>query len=177
MTPREFLEQIVRPDIDAFHADYGNIRLAYHAVTSVDALAAHLFQWCRVNNPSATLGAGDDSLFRYHLAQKDKDFALVRDLAKAQKHVEITKTATAVSSQSQVVARGVGYGEGGYGTGRYGGPIQAIVTTNAGELKYLEGAVDAARDFLEREMSAAGVPRQRSHSDDLAACRTPFPKV
>jgi hypothetical protein len=158
MTPRDFLKQIVQPDIDIFHADYGNIRLAYHAVASTDALAAHLFQWCRVNNPPAALNANDDSHFRHLLAQKDKHFALIRDVAKAQKHVEITKTSTAVSSASQVAARGIGWGEGGFGEGRFGGPVQAIVTTNAGELKYIEEAVDGARDFLEREMNAAGVP-------------------
>jgi hypothetical protein len=41
MTPREFLEAVVRFDVAEFRDEYGNIRRAYHAVTAVDALAAH----------------------------------------------------------------------------------------------------------------------------------------
>ena len=101
---------------------------------------------------AAALGAKDDSQFRHLLAQKDKHFALVRDTAKAQKHAVITKTASTVSTANQVVARGVGYGEGGYGQDRFGDPVQAIATTNAGELKYLEEAADGACNFIEQEM-------------------------
>ena len=42
MTPREFLEAVVRFDVAEFRDEYGNIRRAYHAVTAVDALAAHI---------------------------------------------------------------------------------------------------------------------------------------
>jgi hypothetical protein len=40
MTPREFLEAVVRLDVAEFRDEYGSIRRAYHAVTAVDALAA-----------------------------------------------------------------------------------------------------------------------------------------
>ena len=56
MTPIEFLEEIVRPNVAAFHADYGSLRNAYNAVASVDALAAHPFVWCTVNVPGEVTG-------------------------------------------------------------------------------------------------------------------------
>lgn len=37
MTPRKFLEAVVRLDVAEFSDEYGSIRRAYHAVTAVDA--------------------------------------------------------------------------------------------------------------------------------------------
>ena len=61
MTPREFLENVVRPNVEDFDANYGSVRQAYNAVAAVDALAAHLYLWCKTNAPSEIAGVSDDS--------------------------------------------------------------------------------------------------------------------
>ena len=89
MTPREFLEAVVRFDVAEFRDEYGDIRRAYHAVTAVDALAAHIFVWCRTNAPAEITGLDDDTHYRGQLSERSSDFRLLRDIAKAQKHVHL----------------------------------------------------------------------------------------
>ena len=51
MTPGEFLQTVVRPNMEEFNADPGNVRRAYNAVAVVDALAAHIYMWCKTTVP------------------------------------------------------------------------------------------------------------------------------
>src|SRR3989454_4985189 len=82
MIPREFLDQVVRPNVAEFHANYGSLRHGYNAVAAADALVAHIFWYIR-NAPAQ----GDDTAYRATLASQNHDFRLLRDIAKAQKHV------------------------------------------------------------------------------------------
>jgi hypothetical protein len=91
MTPKEFLDDVVQPNVAAFHQDYASLRHAFNAIASVDALAAHLFVWCKANKPAETYSASSDTDYRHKLASLCPAFALLRDIAKAQKHVHFTK--------------------------------------------------------------------------------------
>ena len=152
MTPREFLDQVVRPNVADFHANYGSLRHGYNAVAVVDALAAHIFWYIR-NAPAQ----GDDTAYRATLASRNHDFRLLRDIAKAQKHVRLTKGVPQVVRAEQVSARSISYGEGQYGAGRYDGPPQLVVDINPGDFRYVESVVDAALTFLEGEMQRLGI--------------------
>ena len=157
MTPGEFLKTVVRPNVEEFNADYGNVRRAYNAVAAVDALAAHIYVWCKTNAPSEIVGLDDDTYYRGRLAGSSSDFRLLCDIAKAQKHVQLDRGQPEVTTAAQVTARAFGYGEGGYGGGRYGGPPQVVVTTDNGELRYVEKIVAAALVLLEAEMTRLNV--------------------
>jgi hypothetical protein len=152
MTPNEFLDNVVRPNVAAFHQDYASLRHAFNAIASVDALAAHLFVWCKANKPAESYGANNDIDYRYKLASLCPAFALLRDIAKAQKHVHLTQGKPQITHEHQVTSRPVGFGEGGWGCGRWGGPPQVVVDIAAGELAYLEEVVDKALAFIEGEM-------------------------
>ena len=145
MIPREFLDQVVRPNVAEFHANYGSLRHGYNAVAAADALVAHIFWYIR-NAPAQ----GDDTAYRATLASQNHDFRLLRDIAKAQKHVRLTKGVPQVVRAEQVSARPIGYGEGQYGAGRYGGPPQLVVDINPGDFRYVESVVDAALAFLSK---------------------------
>ena len=153
MTPREFLENVVRPNVQDFDANYGSVRHAYNAVAAVDALAAHLYLWCKTNAPSEIADVSDDTHYRARLAQSSSDFRLLRDIAKAQKHVHLDRGPTEVTAAAQVAARSIGFGEARWGEGRWGGPPQVVVTTDGGELRYVEQIVATALTVLETEMS------------------------
>ena len=158
MTPREFLNTLVRPNLAEFHQRYDDLRLAFNAVASIDAMAAHLYHWCVNNMPNELVGLRrEDDGYREHLAGKHADFALLRDIAKAQKHVRLTKGTPQVQAAAQMNTRAIGWGEGGYGKGRYGGPPQVVVDKNAGGFEYVEELVDSAVAFLEAEMTRLGV--------------------
>jgi hypothetical protein len=161
VTPGEFLQTVVHSNVEEFNADYGNVRRAYNAVAAVDALAAHIYVWCKTNAPLEIAGVNDDSHYRGRLAGCSSDFRLLRDIAKAQKHVHLDDPSRRgkpeVTTSAQVTARPIAYGEGPYGGGRYGGPPQVVVTTDKGELRYVEQIVAAALVLLEAEMTRLNI--------------------
>lgn len=150
MTPREFLDLIVRPNMDEFRNDYADLRKAFNVSFSVDALAAHIYD---ASGRAAGTGAKDDSAFRAELAANSPDFALVRDIAKALKHVELDRHSPAVKRADQVEKRALGWGEARWGEGRWGSPPQVVVTTNSGDKRVVETVLGNALSFLESEMA------------------------
>lgn len=154
MTPAEFLETVVKPNRAELDANYRSVRLAFNCVAAVDALAAHLFWWREKSGcPS---GCANDSAYRQTLAGRSPQFAIIRDIAKAQKHVELRQGRPTLTSASQVGVSGVGYGEGAFGRGRFGGVAQVLVQLNDGTWDYVESLLDECIDFLENEMQIAG---------------------
>jgi hypothetical protein len=89
MTPREYLHLVARPNQEAFAADVFDPRLAYNAIATADALAAHIYVWCRINAPSEIIGLHDDNAYRREIRLRDANTGLVHDVAKALKHVEL----------------------------------------------------------------------------------------
>jgi hypothetical protein len=152
MNARNFLEQVVRQNLDEFRADFDSVRRAQNAVASVDALAAHIFHDCR----SHFSRIKDDTEYRDYLARKDTAFRLLRDVAKANKHVRLDRGTPTVVSADQVSSRTIGYGEGDYGRGRYSA-AQVIVDIAPGNFAYIETILDESVAFLETEMASLGL--------------------
>jgi hypothetical protein len=131
MMPREFLEKVVRPNISEWEANFGSERHAYNPVAAVDSLTAHLYVWCKANAPAEIVGISDDSQYRASLARRSPDFGLLRDIAKALKHVQLTSGKPQVANAGQVTTRSLGWCEERLGEGRWGGPPQVVVTTDS----------------------------------------------
>jgi len=89
MGPREFRDTIVIPNVEEFRANFSEVRRAFNAAMALDALSAQIYIWCIVNAPDKVAGIKDDTRYREWLAQQDPDFRLLRDFAKAQKHVHL----------------------------------------------------------------------------------------
>ena len=154
MTPREFLETVVRPNIDNLTGKNGSLIDAYNAVAAVDALAGHLFVWLRQNKPGAIVMCRDDTEYREKLAERSPDFRFLRDLAKAQKHVELRRGQPVVTSVAQVTSRSLGWDEG---EPRFNEPNQATVQANVGELRLIEAVIANAIDALQAVMASHGL--------------------
>jgi hypothetical protein len=156
--PREFLEDVVRPNVADFHDKFDSVRHAYNAVVSIDSLAAHLYHWCRTNAPAEVAGISrQDDGYREVLAIKNPDFSLIRDIAKAQKHVRLTRGSPQVTSAAQMNVRGITWGEGNWGEGRWGGVPQVIIDKDSGSFAFVESLVDLAISFFEGEMTRLNV--------------------
>jgi len=151
MTPREYLEQIVRPNLAALADNYGDIRKAMTAVHSADALAAHIFH--AVGGRIVT-GAADDTAYRELLAGENGEFRMVRDIAKAAKHVVLERGKPLVSAADQIASNDVSWNEAAAGEAS---PSQAVVATDAGMHRVIATVVRKAVDFLEAEMAAFGI--------------------
>lgn len=149
----DHLEQIVRPNMADLADAYGDVRRAFNAIAAVDALAGHIWRWCRTNAVHEIEDIQDDSDYRRRLSQKNVDFALVRDMAKAQKHIHLTRGNPQVSGADQVETRSLGWGQARYGEGRYGSPPQVVVETEEGEVHVVETVLCRAIVFLESEMT------------------------
>lgn len=156
MTPREFLNVVVQPNVVDFHGNFHDVRHAFNAVNAVDALAAHLYVWAKVRGLAAVATIRDDSHYRQTLASRNQSFELLRDIAKAQKHVHLTKHNPKIIKASQIDARSIGWGEGGFGEGRFDGVEQVVVNIASDEFAYVEEIVDSSLIFLKTEMSQFG---------------------
>jgi hypothetical protein len=157
MGPREFFAEVVEKNVAEFHANCASLRHALNAIASVDALVAHICEWCRINAPHELQG-GDDTGFRQTLALKSLNFEMLRDTVKAQKHVRLDRGNPKVTTASQTSSRAVGFGEGGFGLGRFGGSPQVVIDDNSGHMHYVEHVVDEALEFLKGEMTRLGIP-------------------
>lgn len=114
MDPRNHYNTVVQPNVAAFLQHYADLRQAFNAAAAADALAAHLYWWCDANNPQQIAGVTrHDDGYREKLAQSNADFALLRDVAKAQKHAKLVRGTPQVSTAAQSVTAGRGYGVGG----------------------------------------------------------------
>jgi hypothetical protein len=152
MTLQEFHDQVVLPNVADFNANFSSLRHAFNAIAAVDALAAHIYKWCEMNAITHICGINNDNAYRHELAKRNRDFELLRDIAKLQKHVHLKFGEPLVTRAEQMTARPIGYGEGGYGEGRIGGEAQVVVDVNPGEIYYVGAIVDRALAFLEGEM-------------------------
>jgi len=152
VTPRTFLEDIARPNVADFSENFSELRRAFNAVAAVDALAAHLYQYLNEISHQDVANIPDDSHYRNQIAQDFPDFGLLRDIAKSQKHVRLTRYNPKVSLAANTQVKQLGFGAGRFGEGRYGSPKQVVVVTDAGENRVVETLVKGSLDFLERRL-------------------------
>jgi len=152
VTLAEFLERVVRPNMMEFQFD-GDERAAFNAIAAVDALAAHFFMWCKQRAHPLAAGCRDDTDFRETLARRDANFEIFRDVAKAQKHVDLTRGTPTVKSADQIA---LGFfaslGEVAFGDS----DTRVLIQTNKGHIVEGRLVVGLALDFLVREMRQAG---------------------
>jgi hypothetical protein len=158
MDPRRHYDDIVEPNLKEFHDNFASLRHAFNVAAAADALAAHIYWWCVENNPGEVAGITSDTGYREKLAKADSSFALLRDVAKAHKHVKLTRSNPMVSSSEQSTAMSVGYGVRGYSEGRFIGVTQIFIVTESGEALYFENIIRNATRFLCAQMERVGVP-------------------
>lgn len=99
MTPKDYLNLVVEPNFAAFAKDQGDARLAYNAVHSIDALAAHVFYWCHTHATQEVAGLRDDDAYRREVKKDRANLALLHDMAKALKHVELNRNSRVMTAQ------------------------------------------------------------------------------
>lgn len=155
---RKFNEQIVKPTLAEFDAEFSSLRRAFLAVAVVDALAAQIYAQAVEHdiNPFDLLGWHkdgkpkqlSDSAFRHRIAEDCTGFKVIRDVAKANKHALLTTGQPLVKRSDQTVSKSKGYGLGRFGKGRCGGVDQVMVQLLSGEEIYLEHQILEAHDTL-----------------------------
>jgi hypothetical protein len=90
MSPLTFLNVVVQPNVQLALQEPGNMRCAVNAVLTIDALAGMLYVDFKRRNDQVVVGLKTDDKYRDNLAEKDESFRILRDLAAAYKHGELT---------------------------------------------------------------------------------------
>lgn len=150
----KFHREILQPTLSDFKKEPAMLHRGFNAVAAVDAYSAHIFQELisKKKNPFSEIGSsvskGNDSTFRNELAKQDQSFQLLRDLAKANKHARLDRHDPKVNGSDDTQQKSLGWGEGGFGEGRYGGSPQLYVTDQDGKEHNLESLLDASLSFL-----------------------------
>lgn len=138
MTPYEYLELVVRPNYDDMLADISDVRKTHNAIAAIDALAAHIFYWCKDNAQVEVNGLGDDGNFRYDVSKNRAFLQQLHGIAKAAKHFRITRGKNqipVIETITDLAPRSFGYGEGVYGAGPYGGGEQVSFMADGAKMQ------------------------------------------
>jgi hypothetical protein len=69
----------------------------------------------------------------------------------------VLSSAPVIAGAEQISTRAVGYGEGPYGHGGYGGPPQVVIDIDTSTMRYVGQIVDSALRLLEGEMARLNI--------------------
>jgi len=154
---REYLTVVVKPNLEAMSTGVADPRLTYNAVATADALAAHIFYWCRANAPAEVSGLKDISAYRQEQKKHKANAALMYDVAKALKHVELDRGAPRIRLATDILPQQFGYEEGAYGVGPFGGGEQMSAIVDGRKVQ-LAWTIRSVVEFYEGEMDRLRIP-------------------
>jgi hypothetical protein len=155
---RDFYKSVVVPNVESFEANFGDMRASFNAVHAGDALSAHVYQIADEMNLLGVPPPRDDSAFRQTLSQQNEYFQLLRDVAKAQKHVVLTNYKPLITDSRETIPHQLTWDEGRWDEGRWDSPEQVCVKTNTGEYRPVKAIVRQGLSFLLSHAKAIGIP-------------------
>ncbi len=156
--PRQFFEDYVKPNYEAWRANQLDVRLAKNAVADANNMAARVFMHWEKNDPSKVYGVTSEGRYRAELTAREcRDFGLVRDVAEAHKHVELDRAPRQVTRSEQTTVGGMGYGEGGWSEGTYGGGPQLVITLDNGRKRALSAVLKDVIEMWARLLAGWGL--------------------
>jgi hypothetical protein len=121
---KDFFEQIVEPSFTEFMSAPSSFRTAFNAATALFHMHEWLYEYKKAELEAKYslpfLKKGD---FWGHVETLVPLSKFIRDLANASKHVRLTlRPSTSMTHIANTVIQTVGFGQGGYGVGRYSAP-------------------------------------------------------
>ena len=162
--PRDFFETHVRPNYQAWLNSPLEEHLAKNAVAEANNMAERMYHHLSMNNPQLIFGAKKPSEYRDYLTEsKCPDFALIRDVADAHKHLGLDRKSRRLTRDSQTNIETPGgmfppsYFPPRYFSRGYFGPReQFVVTLDSGEKRPLSTIMKNVLEMWERLMDQAG---------------------
>jgi len=134
--PRVFFEQHVRANYEDWLQHRTDERRAKNAVADANNMAARLFHYWKALDPSRIYGARSEGQYRNELVVREcADFALVRDVADAYKHVELSRPSRRITRYDQTAFEGTRWNEARWNEAPWNG--QLVVTLDDGTTRPL----------------------------------------
>jgi len=132
---RNYFNEVLKPNFDEFMGTPSSFRTAFNLVSAL----LHMHEWVFAYDKAAA-----ETYFRAqfarpwplweHIEKVQPKAKFIRDVANASKHVVIDRNpSTSMSHQANTSIQTAGFGEGGYGVGRYSAP-SVMMSEGAGEV-------------------------------------------
>jgi hypothetical protein len=162
---RAFFEGDVEPTVSAWRASPTDLRLAKHAAISLNHLVDYFFHDFHNVAPHRVFNKKNLIGFRRELCVRFPNFALIRDVAEAHKHVELNRTDRVLTSTNQTTVGNLGYGEAEFGIGTYGGGPEVVVELDSRVRRHVSAAVGDVESMWE-SLLAEPVPQPATTNCD-----------
>lgn len=127
-----FLQTHVVPGINDFGASPLDIRKAMNSAVALNQLADYFWRSYSKTDSARVFHAENVGAFRDELGKRHPEFAIVRDVAEAHKHMTLNRTSRVVTGSAQTAVGSTGYGVSGYNTGPWGGGPSIVVDLDNG---------------------------------------------
>ena len=154
-TCADFWREIVVPDHEESGADLANLRRALHSAITL----FHVHDWVFTEHRAKVCQAFSidpivrkAARFADELEKINPDFALIRSVANATKHLGLDgqrRVPNAANNAANTVVGTTGYGEGGYGKGPYGGGPRVILEGSGGAILEFSDISQSVRKMWE----------------------------
>jgi hypothetical protein len=124
LNSRDFFEQVLRKNYEDFISKPSSFQTAINAVTSLYHMHEWVFTLDKAHAENVTNASFSKSYDVWTFVENAVPKAgHIRDVSNASKHVELTRQpSTSMTHIANTSIISYGYGEGGYGVGRFGAP-------------------------------------------------------
>jgi hypothetical protein len=133
----------VAPVLKEWRDDPTNVRLAKGAAVALYHEADHYWGSYSAADPTRVFGTTSAGLFRSELATRHPEYALLRDVAEAHKHMKLDRSTRVVTEAHQADVGSMGFGQGLFGAGPFGGGPSVVIKLDDGSKRHLSAVVDA----------------------------------
>jgi len=138
--------------------DYLERETELHRAMAVATNLAHMADYFFddfSSDPSRVFGATNLRDFRAALARSSGDYALLRDVCDAHKHLRLDRADRSVTSAGQSTVMSSGWGDAKWGDARWGSPPEVVVIDDSGAKHHFRGLVMRAAEMWK---SMLGIP-------------------
>ena len=127
MSAREFFDKYLIPNVREWEGEPLYERRAMNAVLSLNHMADWFFLQSK-DEAKLPMSVTGTKQYREHLVSAEcPDFQIIWDVADAHKHFKLDRKSAKVKQAVQTTVGSLGWGQGGYGAGVFGGGPQIVV--------------------------------------------------
>lgn len=138
--------------------DYIKQETVLHRAMAVASNLAHMADYFFDDfsgDPSKVLGATSLKDFRTALCKHSKDFALLRDVCDAHKHLSLNRADRSLTSAGQSTVQSLGWGKAKWGDARWGSPPEVVVVDDSGSNHHFRGLVKRTEEMWKNMLGMA----------------------
>jgi len=136
-----FYKSHVLPSISDWLKRETEIHLAMTVATNLAHMADYYWYSFHTTQPEKTFLQPDLTAFRAEMGRRYPDFALIRDICDAHKHLKISRRDRCITSAGQSTLGSLGCGESDWGEAEWGSPTEVVVTDDYGTKHHFRALV------------------------------------